>query len=148
MSVPVLAAVALHYVGALHPIGFPHFVASMVIACLISTTFSSVCNLWVALDIGQSAFESDQALAADADVGKDLARLRRFARLLPALAVAVPVVAASMYLHFFRPWEMVPGAAKALELYLVGLIALGGYGFVLCRAAVKRLGSLAISPAA
>lgn len=128
-SIPVLAVVAIRTQGHVHPIGFPHFVASVVIACLISTIYSSICNLWISLEIARER---------NRDV-EERARLEGFLRLLPVLASAIPLVATGMYLFFFRPWTLVPGTGKSLEYLLVAMIALGCYGTLLCRWAARRM---------
>ncbi len=129
LSIPVLAAIAIHIQGRVHPIGFPHFVASVLIACLISTTYSATCNLWIALKL-----EPENSRRPEYQ-----RMLQAFVRHLPLAASLIPVIATAMYLFFFRPWTLLPGAGKPLEMMLVAMIALGSYGTLLCRWAGKRI---------
>ena len=129
LSIPVLAAIAIHFQGKVHPVGFPHFVASVLIACLISTIYSATCNLWIALK-----------LAPETARRPDFQRkLQTFVKHLPLAASLIPLLATAMYLFFFRPWTLLPGAGKSLEMMLVAMIALGGYGTLLCRWAGKQI---------
>jgi hypothetical protein len=129
LSIPILTVVALRTQGYVHPVGFPHFVASVVIACLISTAYSSICNLWLALELVPEAAR-DRASRR---------QIERFVRVLPLFASLVPLVATAVYFCVFRPWLLLPGAGKPLEMLIVAMIALGCYGTLLSRWATSKM---------
>lgn len=129
LAIPAMAFIAIRTQGHVHPIGFPHFVASVVIACLISTTYAFICNLWMGVKLAP-----ESALHPEFQ-----AKLASFLKRLPTAASLIPLVAAGMYLFFFKPWALLPGFGKPLELLLVAMIGLGCYGTLLCRWAGRRI---------
>ena len=65
--------------------------------------------------------------------------LRRFVTALPVGAAAVPLTALVMYFAFLQPLRAAAGPDQRLDLYLVALMTLGGYGAYFCRRAAVRM---------
>lgn len=129
LSIPAMAFIAIRAQGHVHPIGFPHFVASVIIACLISTTYAFICNLWMGVKLAPEAARRPEFQTS----------LTSYVKRLPTAASLIPLVAAGMYFFYFKPWTLIPGFGKPLEMLLVAMIALGGYGTLLCRWAGRRI---------
>lgn len=129
LSIPVLAVVTIKVQGHVNPVAFPHFVASVLIACLISIIYSSLCNLWIALKLAPDTARRPEFRPL----------VEAFARRLPLFASLVPLVTTATYLFLFRPWTLLPGASKPLEMLLVTMIGFGCYGTLLVRWASGRI---------
>jgi hypothetical protein len=128
-AIPVLATVALRVNGRVDPVGFPNFVASIVIAWLASTLYSSIFNTWLVL----------KKLARSSAPQPAVTLVGMAATLLPSLTLAVPLAAVVAYLGVLQPWLLVPVREKALERFLLVLAVLGAYGWVGAKRAVARM---------
>lgn len=115
--IPVMTIGAYVDRGGLHPIGYPHFVGSIVIAWLMATTYSSHFNILIV-----------STLAPDHKARRS-PQVRQLGRLLPFAAAGIPLVAAGMFVGFFRPWRFPPDTTAALKILFAVMIAIGQIGF-------------------
>jgi hypothetical protein len=127
MSIPVFGLVAIQTYGRVHPVGFPHFCVSIVVGWLVSTTYSTLLCI--------------NRMAQAESTGTPGARpvLIAAARFLPVTALGVPLSAAAVFLFFAAPGPHPAPASRLLLYMLVGLMTLGGYGFVYCVRLTDRL---------
>lgn len=125
-GIPILGTYAKLRYGSVHPIGFPHFCASVIVGWLISTTYSTLLSIY--------CFRRTCENGANNNI-----RIQKILRFLPLPAAGVALVATIMFLLFCA--NSIPDQSKQLliDRYLIGLLTLGGYGSCFCYWSSQRL---------
>ena len=126
-SIPVMGVFTLVRYGALIPLGFTHFCASIVIAWMITLIYSALFNCaCFANESGQNGVIVDE-------------QIRTILRRLPWAASGIPIVVALMFLFFSGRVIPTQSGSLILDRFLLLLLMCAGYGAVYCYWRVRKM---------
>lgn len=123
LAVPVLAFVSIKVNGAVHPVRFPLFCLSILVAGLLTSVYSTTFHTVLAWALSRS----HEGEGREVPLG-----LAFTAKFTPWVAFVIPFLVYAVYVSFEKPAGMELAPYLRLGNFFLFLMALSGYGWVFC----------------